>query len=418
MKTRRRRGLLALAVAVVFLAILFLTQRQTGRLKLPVGRTSPQVSIGDYHGLILAGDGSIWAWGGYGRGFPVLGLGKIRATTSLRRIGSETNWVCVSAGGDHSLALKSNGTIWAWGGVLYGALGDGNVGGKLTYSTLNMQNTPVRSVTGNDWTQIAAGNFCSFALKKDGTLWAWGVNNFGRLGIGSTVPTIPQATQVGTATNWMKVRAGGVSGGGIQSDGTLWIWGGSPKFGNSSTNSAQDLLTPTRISSDTNWVDLSVAYNLWLAVKSDGTLWAWGRQAHVFTDAPQSACATPTQVGTSTDWLLVSSSDGGRHHFLRKRDGSFWVMQAPDFGTVSFKRVHFPKEVVAFDSGGGAFAVLTRDGEVWTCGTVLGEQTTNDRIWDFFERNLYKVGIKNLWHRPATITRDEPWQLRNVDPKD
>src|SRR6185369_3162439 len=208
------------------------------------GKTTPQLSIGDYHGLILAGDGSIWAWGGYGNGFPVLGLGKIRGTTKLQRIGSETNWISVSAGGDHSLALKTDGTIWAWGGNLYGNFGDGIAQRPITNA---LQDTPVQSPPGNDWAQVIAGNWCSFALKKDGSLWAWGVNNFGRLGIGSTSQRVPQPTQIGTATNWLKVRAGGVSGGGIQSDGSLWIWGGSPKFGNSSTNSSQDLLSPVRI---------------------------------------------------------------------------------------------------------------------------------------------------------------------------
>jgi len=417
MKTWRRRGLLALAVVAVFLAILFLPQRQTGQLKLPVGNVTPQVSIGDYHGLILAGDGSIWTWGGNGRGFPVLGLGKVRGTTSLRRVGSETNWICVSAGGDHNLALKADGTIWAWGGGIYGNLGDGMQG--VSNKILRMAHVPIRSVPGNDWAQVIAGEWCSFALKKDGTLWAWGLNNFGRLGVGLTTQRILKPTQVGTEAKWVKVRAGGVSGGGIQSDGSLWIWGGSPKFGNASNNSTQDLLEPLRISSDTNWVDLSVAYNLWLAVKSDGTLWAWGRQAHVLTDAPQSACETPTQVGTNTDWQSVSSSAGGHYHFLSKRDGSLWSLQAPDFGTVSFKLVNFPKAVAAFESGGGAFVVLTRDGEAWTGGTVLGEQTAKDRIWDFLGRNLYKVGIKIPPRDDRMpVTHDRPWQLRSVGAKD
>ncbi len=417
MKTKRRCWLLALAVVVVF-AILFLTNKENGRVKLPAGKVTPQVSIGEYHGLILAGDGSIWSWGGYGRGFPVLGLGKISATTQLRRIGSDTNWISVAAGGDHSLALKSDGTIWAWGGGIYGNLGDGMQG--ASNKIFHMAAAPICSVSGNDWTQVIAGEWSSFALKKDGTLWAWGLNNFGRLGIGSAAQRILQPTQVGTATNWVKVRAGGVSGGGIQSDGSLWIWGGSPKFGNSSKNSSQDLLSPVRISADTNWVDLSVAYNLWLGIKSDGTLWAWGKNAHLFTDAPQSACETPTQIGTNTDWQSVSSSIGGTFHLfhlLRKRDGSFWIMHAPNYSNMSFKRVDFPKDIVAFDGRSGTAAVLTRDGEVWTCGIVLGKQTTKDKVWNFLREQLYRLfGKKIPWQQPATITRDEPWQLRNVEP--
>src|SRR5439155_1697793 len=74
----------------------------------------------------------------------------------------------------------------------------------------------------------------------------------------------------------------------------------------------------------------SVAFNIWLAIKSDGTLWAWGRNAHVLTGASASAGDAPSQIGTNTDWQACSCSGGGYYHVLRKRDGAFWVMDAPD----------------------------------------------------------------------------------------
>src|SRR5437867_2494152 len=197
----------------------FVLRGPEGRLKLPAGLQSPMVSLGDSHGLVLAPDGSLWSWGGEDRGFPVLGQGKMNLTANLVRIGSERNWVSVSAGDAHNLALKSEGTIWAWGANFRGQLGDGKSGAKLSNGTFKVEPRPVHTVEGSDWVLVEAGFATGYALKRDGTLWAWGLNNFGQLGLGSWVDS-PKAVQVGTTTNWVKIRAGGVSAAGIQSDGS------------------------------------------------------------------------------------------------------------------------------------------------------------------------------------------------------
>jgi len=410
-RVNRRLRILLVAVLIVILYGLFWLERPTvtGQLKLPGGRVPPQVSIGSSHGMILAPDGSIWTWGGEDSGWPVLGLGTTNFSAVLRRIGSETNWTCVSAGQDHNLALKSDGTIWAWGANYKSQLGDG---------TQTTRNSPVPSVPGNDWTQVVAGFVSSYALKKDGTLWAWGLNNFGQLGIGSWANS-PTAVQVGLATNWVKIRVGGVSAGGIQSDGSLWIWGGSPKLGNTAPQKAENFLVPTRFSPDNNWVDLSVAFNIWLAIKSDGTLWAWGRNAHVFTGASASAGDAPQQIGTNTDWQACTSSGGGFYHVLRKRGGTFWVMDAPDHThqSLRLRLVGVPKDVASFWAGGGAIAIVTPNGEVWTCGTDLGKHEWKDRFLKFLAERCWRFGWKVQWGQNSKpIIRDKPWQLRNIDP--
>jgi len=411
-----------IAVTTVALAALcyFLSRRPEGRLKLPAGPRAPMVSLGDSHGVVLAPDGSIWSWGGQDRGWPVLGLGKTNLTTNLVRIGSESNWVCISAGDDHNLALKSDGTIWAWGANYRGQLGDGNKGMKFTNGTLNLQDQPVHTVQGNDWVQVEAGSVCSYALKRDGTLWAWGLNNFSQLGIGSWTDS-PKAVQVDTTTNWLEIRAGGVSAAGIQSDGSLWIWGGSPKLGNTTPQSPQNFLIPTRITSDTNWIDVSVASNLWLAIKSDGTLWAWGPNAHFFTGTSPNTCETPTQIGHDTDWNAVCSSQRGFYHLLKKRDGSFWTLDVSqdDHGSVKLTKVKLPPEIIAFGAGAGAIAAITPDGGVWTCGTILGQHGGTYRFLHFAEEQCWRMGWKVQWtDHPTRIVQEQPWRLRNVDPND
>ena len=340
-------------------------------------------------------------------------------TPNLVRIGSETNWVFVSAGDAHNLALKSDGTIWAWGANFRGQLGDGRYGGKLANGTFNMEHLPIHTVEGTDWVRVQAGFTTGYALKRDGTLWAWGLNNFGQLGIGSWADS-PKAVQVGTATNWVKIRAAGVSVAGIQSDGSLWIWGGSPTLGNTTPQSPQNLLVPVRFTSDTNWVDVAVAFNLWLAVKSDGTLWAWGRDAHTFTGASPAACETPTQIGHEADWQSIRSSRGGFHDLLKKRDGTFWIMDlSHEDVSVKFSKVNLPPGIVAWDAGGGAIAAITQDGEVWTCGIVLGQHGTIDRLVGFAGELCWRIGWKVRWaYQPARSVRAQPWQLRNVDRRD
>jgi len=340
-------------------------------------------------------------------------------TANLVRIGSERNWVSVSAGDAHNLALKSDGTIWAWGANFRGQLGDGKSGARLSNGTFKVEARPVHTVAGSDWVRVEAGFSTSYALKRDGTLWTWGLNNFGQLGIGSWVDS-PKAVQVGTATNWAKIRTGGVSAAGIQSDGSLWIWGGSPMLGNTTPQSPRNLLVPTRFTSDTNWVDVSVAFNLWLAVKSDGTLWAWGRNARTFTGASQDACETPTQIGHETDWQSVRSSRGGFYHLLEKRDGAFWIMDAShDDRSVKLSKVGLPPNIVASDAGGGAIAAITQDGEVWTCGTLLGQHGLKGRFLRSIEELCWRVGWKVQWRYDSLrIVREQPFQVRNVDPKD
>jgi alpha-tubulin suppressor-like RCC1 family protein len=217
----------------------------------------------------------------------------------------------------------------------------------------------------------------------------------------------------------VKIRAGGVSAAGIQSDGSLWIWGGSPKLGNTQHQSPQNLLVPTRLASDTNWMDVSVAFNLWLAIKREGTLWAWGRSAHVFTGDAQDE--TPIQIGHETNWQSICSSQGGFYHLLNKRDGTFWIMDAPqgDHGSVKLSKVDLPPNIVAWDAGGGAIAAIAQDGQVWTCGTVLGQHGPKYRLIQKAEELCWRLGWKVRWEydRPR-IVQEKPRQLRNIDPKD
>ncbi|GEM_PF-2572761 len=415
-------GILLLAIIVIF----FLRSDQGDRFHLPVGNRTPAISLGARHGLILASDGSLWAWGSDFLGWPVLGLGKSRLqSTSLRRIGLDTNWTAISAAESHNLALKSDGTLWTWGESVHGP-------GVRPVSI----HTPTLAAPGNDWKQAAAGGIHSLAIKKDGTLWAWGDNWPGTLGIPG-IKGAPAPMQVGSGTNWTKVWAGILETVAMQSDGSLWYWGDNPNP-TYAMNSNQ-VSAPMRISPDTNWTDVGFGPWMVFATKSDGTLWAWGRFAHIYTGVTDTNLdATPVRVGTNSDWRSISSSsDYWFCQGLIKKDGSLWYMDASahnanwpsaPFQPVQFRCIEFPKEFVACAAGsahaalpgvhGPISVMLTRDGEVWTEGMVLGDPLT---FKNHLQNLAAKIGpvINRKIPRvtdPPPVYRNVPWRLPHESP--
>ena len=398
-----------------------------GGLRLPVGKGTPAVSLGERHGLILASDGSLWSWGSDFLGWPVLGLGNVPPQTRLRRIGNETNWISISAGIAHNVAIKSDGSLWAWGENFSGQFGVGTAGRQN-----DKANVPVPAAPGHDWKQAVAGGYHTVALKKDGTLWAWGANWAGTLGTGSTSNSVVPL-QVGSATNWIRVWAGILETVALQSDGSLWYWGENPD--SAFRQGTGSRLVPTRVSSDTNWVDVGFGVNTVFAIKSDGTLWTWGRNADAYTVAHNPALdTTPTPVGTNSDWQTIPACGGWWCQGLTTKDSSLWLMDAsdgepngprPPYKPVRFQRVELQKDVVAYTAGAAHAAApgihapigvaLTRDGEVWTWGLMLGDpRGLVSRLELRAIRLANRFGYKGRPPDARPVIRQMPWQLPHV----
>jgi alpha-tubulin suppressor-like RCC1 family protein len=287
---------------------------------------------------------------------------------------------------------------------------------------------PVQAAPGNDWKYAAAGGIHLLAVKKDGTLWAWGNNWAGSLGTGLTNDALVPA-QVGSATNWVKVWASTLESVGLQSDGSLWYWGDNPNP--AFAQNVGNILTPMRISPDTNWVDAGFGVNTVFAIKFDGTLWAFGRNAHVYTGAGEKQDITPMRVGTNTDWRGISAAQGWWVQGLIKKDGSLWLMDASEgkpngptspYRPVRFRRAEVPRAYVACAAGavhaaapgvhGPIGVVLTREGEVWTWGMVLGDPPT----FRSFSQDLAAKAGRGLGFRvgpfaPPPVFREKPWRL-------
>jgi uncharacterized delta-60 repeat protein len=282
-------------------------------VSVQVGSDSDWVAIaaGDKHSLGLKSDGTLWAWG---RNYDSqLGDGTRTKRLSPVQVGSDTNWVFVTAGRDHSVGLKTDGTLWAWGRNFVGQLGDG---------TRYERGRPVQVGSDSDWDSVTANNH-TLGLKTDGTLWAWGKNWYGELGDGTTIDK-NSPVQVGSGSDWTSVSAGRDHSIGVKTDGTLWAWGPNNygQHGNGSA-SGDNQLVPTRVGSDSDWASVA-ARNHTLALKTDGTLWAWGiNYDYQLGDGTTLLRGSPVQVGSDSNWESIAI--GYYHSLGLKSDGTLWA---------------------------------------------------------------------------------------------
>lgn len=271
------------------------------------------ISAGSHYTIATKTDGTLWGWG-YTHNYQ-LGLGDNTSHKSYPvQIGSDDDWLTTSTYTAHVTAIKTDGTLWAWGA---------NNEGQLGTSDLIWYHTPVQVGSDTNWASIACGEDHSLAIKTDGTLYSWGKNTSGQLGQGDTVGRSFPLT-VADASGWSQVSAGSVHSAGIKNDGTLWTWGfgGSGRLGHGNTSTQ---VSPVKVGTMTNWKQVSCGEWFTMAVRTDGTLWAFGSNGYgqLGTGDMYMDKSTPTQVGTDTDWDKVIA--GRTHTFGIKTDGSLWA---------------------------------------------------------------------------------------------
>jgi len=249
--------------------------------------------------LAIKTDGTLWAWGNGSNGR--LGLNNTYNYSSPKQVGALTNWLKVTSGSycNFVVAIKTNGTMWSWGQNNYGQLGIGNTN---SYSSPNQ----IGALT--TWANVAVGTFFAMAVKTDGTLWAWGNNNQGQLGLGDTSYR-KSPVQVGALTSWSRVSCGFQSDGGftqaVKTNGTLWAWGWNRygQLGLNFTNYYATISSPNQVGSLTNWSNVSCGNGHTVASKTDGTLWSWGLNAQgQLGQSNTTGLSSPKQIGALTNW--------------------------------------------------------------------------------------------------------------------
>ncbi|MBI5936211.1 MAG: hypothetical protein HY850_00005, partial [Betaproteobacteria bacterium] len=260
----------------------------------------------------------------------------------------------ITGGAGHSLALKEDGTLWSWGQNLNGELGIG--------STVTSAATKI----GTGYAAIGATLNTSAAIKTDGSLWAWGYNAYGTVGDGTTTTRL-SPVQIGTG--FSKIDGGGSHFIALKPDGSLWAWG-TNNVGQAGDGTTTQYNSPIYIGSGFSAISAGLAHSL--ALKTDGSLWAWGQNNYgQLGDGTTTNRLVPTQIGTG----FTAISAGMEHSIALKSDGTIWTWgdntrgQLGDGTTV---RQLTPKQVASnyksIAAGGRYSEGIKTDNTLWIWG--------------------------------------------------
>lgn len=273
-------------------------------IPVQVGLSSNWVKVvcGAYHTLAVNSLGELWTWGLNSRG--QLGDGSVTRRTLPVHVGSDTDWAFLGeVHGEHSVALKSDGTLWTWGRNSEGQLGNG---------TENDTDTPAQ-IGSLVWDSLAGGASHTIGIRTVGldiTIWTWGSNNSGQLGIGSTTnQKIP--TQVGSDTDWSSVSCGASHTQAIKDTGALWSWGNN-NSGQLGDGTQTQRIAPVETDPGSLWATSYAGVSHSIGIKPDGSMWLWGlNQAGQLGIGTSYFVSSPSKLDNNTDW--VKSAAGQWH---------------------------------------------------------------------------------------------------------
>jgi alpha-tubulin suppressor-like RCC1 family protein len=270
------------------------------------------------HIAAIKTDGSLWIWGNNDRGH--LGNNTLAyRSTPVTTFAGGNNWKQVACSGYNTAAIKTDGTLWVWGSNIAAQLG---INSGVNFN----QQTPVTTFAGgNNWKSVACGRTHTAAIKTDGSLWVWGSNTDGRLGINATTNRSTPITTFAGGTNWKSVACGENYISAIKTDGTLWTWGGNAN-GQLGINNTANRSTPvTTFAGGTNWKSVDCGRVHTAAIKTDGTIWNWGLnsdgQLGTGDGTQRNTPVIPNPGGTN--WK--SAFAGNAHVAATKTDGTLWV---------------------------------------------------------------------------------------------
>jgi len=338
---------------------------------------------------------NLFAWGSNNSG--QLGLGNTTTYSSPKQVGSLITWASLGGGTGIGFAIKTDGTLWAWGFNSSGELGLGNT---TNYSS------PKQVGALTNWSNISSGGESTLAVKTDGTLWSWGYNGFGTLGL-SNVTDYSSPKQVGSLTTWKKVYVTPQQGAAaIKTDGTLWTWGRN-NYGQLGLGNTTYYSSPKQVGALTTWLAVTGAYFSMLAVKTDGTLWSWGLNNTGMLGLNNTTYySSPKQVGALTNWSKVLGNNGGDcgNTGAVKTDGTLWMWGKNNYGQLGLGNTtnySSPKQVGSLTN--------------WSLGVITNNSTavikTDGTFWTWGRNNAGQLGLGS-----GAGDRSSPTQLGSSSP--
>lgn len=328
-----------------------------------------------YHSVGIKTDGTLWAWGSNYLG--QLGDGTNVEKNIPTQIGTENNWKTIGLGDFHALAIKNGGTLWAWGK---------NNKGQLGINSTTNSNIPVQVGLDSDWIKVDGGNSHSIAIKEDGSMWSWGFNCYGQLGINNTQQKL-SPVRVGTGNDWKEVSAGYYHTLALKTTGKMYVTGWNQN-GQLGINSNNDLLGFV-LMNDQKWISIDAGKYHSMAVALGNKLYTWGDNAlgnlGVGTNGASTDSTVPIQVGNESSWGFCN---GHTQSFFIKNDGSLWVCGPNSYGalglglndTTTLTIQNTPVQVgtsnnwKSISNGIDHVVALKNDGSLWAWGNnFLGQ---------------------------------------------
>jgi len=289
----------------------------------PAGTSFTQVALGSAGLHALAADGSVYAWGTNTSGQ----LGNNSTTNSSVPVAAQapatTGYVqAAGAGGGHSLGLRADGTLYAWGQNNLGQLGNNTTTNSLVPAAVSLGAAPA----GTRFGQTSAGSFLSLALAANGTLYAWGYNIYGELGnnttTSSSVPVAVSAGAVPTGTRFVQVAAGSLHALTLTANGTLYAWGSNSngQLGNNSTtnSSVPVAVSAGAVPTDTRFVQVATGYYHSLALAADGKIYAWGSNSNgqLGSNSTTDSSVPVAEASGLTQWRSLATSPNSSHSLV------------------------------------------------------------------------------------------------------
>lgn len=339
---------------------------------------------------VRAASRSVYAWGKNSAG--QLGDGNRSDSYVPVAVVPVAGTTATTGGGAHSLAIAANGRVWAWGWNKFGELGDGTATGPQLCPQTPCSTVPVQTKLLANVILIAAGDLHSLALRRDGSLWAWGANQYGQLGIGKTTTTgcmcidVPQHVAL---SNVIALAGGGYHTLALRRDGTVWAWGDNTdgQVGDGTTTNRS---SPVQVAGLSGVVAISGGFYHSLAITHDGSLYAWGRNLFgQLGNGSTVSSSFPIRVNSLAHVARVSG--GGEFTMATLSDGTLWMWGDNDYGQLgdgslirSLIPVHLstPSNVTAIGAGHHHALAADSSGSLWAWGLnadgELGNGTTTN----------------------------------------